>query len=89
MSPKPLWAAGVEWSSCVSKRERFRSLSGRRPTTRPPDNGDSGPLWAERQHLRRENKQISVVELADKALIYDMKSHARRAISLSLCSLLR
>lgn len=82
MSPKPLQAAGFEWSSCVSpavKRKRFGpralSLSGRHPTTRPTDNGDSGSLWAERKHLRQEYKQIVVVGLADKALIYDVKSH--------------
>lgn len=55
---------------------RALSLSGLHPTTRPSEDADWGPLSAARQRLRQADKRITVVGEDDKALIYDMRSHA-------------
>lgn len=80
MSPKPLQAAGFQWSSCVSLAVK-RKRSGLAPFPfqafiLPPGRPTMETLSAERKRLRQADKRITVVGQDDKALIDYMKSHA-------------
>lgn len=80
MSPKPLQAAGFQWSSCVSPAVK-RKRSGLAPFPfqafiLPPGHPTMETLSAERKRLRQADKRITVVGQDDKALIDYMKSLA-------------